>query len=241
MRNGVATEDTSISQHRGVILKIIITWLCIFLLLGFLIASRSAASAVTMSIIPEVPKTGEPIVATFNLSNPSDEPSTTSYQLYVNGKLVKSGTATIAPQASAKYQYAYENFLERGEQVNFVLKTSSDSGDIDKIVSLPAYPSQLMSSFVSLAAFSTSVMSSMISMEYFSDTFGSSSSGLNTGVIVGIVLIALLIFLELTQAVRAGQKKTLGSYREGFTTISAILFIIFVGMVFTKIVMIVTT
>ncbi|MFC1892908.1 hypothetical protein ACFLYR_02565 [Chloroflexota bacterium] len=240
MHNGIVAEDTPVSQHRGIMLKIFIAWLCIFLLIGFLIASRSAASTVTMSIIPEVPKTGEPIVVTFNLSNPSHEPSTTSYQLYVNGSLVESGTATIAPQAAAKYQYAYENSLERGEQVNFVLKTSSDSGDINKKVSLPAYPPQLMSSFVSLAAFSTSVMSSMVSMEYFGDAFGT-TSGLNTGVIVSIVLIVLLIFLELTQVVRASRKRILGSYRTGFTTISTILFIIFVGMVFTKVVMIVTT
>ena len=232
---------TKASQHKGLILKIAIVWLSTFLLLGFLIATRSGASPITISIIPEVPKTGEPIVATFNISNPSDEPSTTSYQLYVNGGLVESGSATIASQASSKYQYAYLNTLERGEQVNFVLKTSSDSGSFDKIVSLPKYPPQLMSSFVSFAAFSTSVMSSMVSMEYFNDTFGT-TSGVNTGIIVAIVLIVLLIFLELTQAIPASGRVTIiGSYRAGFSTISTILFIIFIGMVFTKVVMIIAT
>jgi len=229
------------NQHKGLILKIAIVWLCTFVLLGFLIATRSAANPITMSIIPEAPKTGEPIVATFNISNPSDEPSTTSYQLYVNGKLLESGSATIAPLSSSKYQYAYKNTLERGEQVNFVLKTSSDRGSFDKMVSLPAYPSQLMSSFVSFAAFSTSVMSSLISMEYFNDTFGT-TSGLNAGIIVSIVLIALLIFLELTQAITTGKGITiLGSYRAGFRNMSTILFIIFIGMVFTKVVMIIAT
>ena len=229
------------SQHKGLMLKVVIVWLCTFALFGFLIASRSAVNPVTMSIIPEVPKTGQPIVATFNINNPSDEPSTTSYQLYVNGRLVESGRTTIAPQASSKYQYAYKNMLERGEQVNFVLKTISDSGSFDKIVSLPAYPSQLMSSFVSFAAFSTSVMTSMISMEYFTGTFGI-TTGINTGLIVAAVLLALLIFAELTQAVITGQKVTiLGSYRAGFSTMSTILFIIFIGMVFTKVVMIMAT
>ena len=229
------------SQQKGLILKIGITWLCIFLLAGFLIAMRSAASPITMSIIPEVPRVGEPIVATFNINNPSDAPSTTSYQLYVNGRLVESGSASIAPQASSKYQYAYTNPLERGEQVNFVLKTSSDSGSFDKMVSLPAYPSQLMSSFVSFAAFSTSVMSSMISVEYFTDTFGT-TAGLNTGIIIFIILIALLIFLELTQAITLGKGITiLGSYRVGFRNMSTILFIIFIGMAFTKVVMVIAT
>ncbi len=241
MSNKVATKDNLTRRHKGLILKLIIAWLCIFLLVGFLIATGSAASPITMSIIPEVPKTGEPVVATFNISNPSDKPATTQYQLYVNGRLVESGGTTIAPGSSSKYQYAHKNYLERGEQVNFVLKTSSGSDNFEKRVSLPAYPSQLMSSFVSFAAFSTSVMSSMISMEYFNDTFGT-TSGINTGIIVAIVLIALLIFLELTQAVTAGQKMTiLGSYRAGFSTMGTILFIIFIGMVFTKVVMILAT
>jgi hypothetical protein len=237
----VTAEATLTRQHQGLILKIAIVWLCVFLLLGFVIAARSADSPTTMSVIPEVPKTGEPIVATFSMNNPSDESQVTGYQLYVNGRLVESGTTTVAPQTSATHQYAYQNSLERGEQVNFLLKTSSDDGNSDKIVSLPAYPSQLMSSFVSFAAFSTSVMSSMVSMEYFDDAFGT-TGGINTGVIIAIILVALLLFLEITQAVTAGQKMAiLGSYRAGFTTMSTILFIIFVGMVFTKIIMILAT
>lgn len=229
------------ASQRGLILKIAITCLCTFLLLGFLIAARSVTSPVTMSVIPEVPRTGEPIVATFNLNNPSNEPLTTSYQLYINGKLVESGSTTLTPQASTKYQYAYKNSLERGEQVNFVLKTSSDSGSFDKMVSLPAYPPQLMSSFVSFAAFSTSVMSSMISMEYFSDIFGA-AAGINTGMIICLILAALLIFLELTQATITGRRiSIISSYRAGFTTMSTILFIIFIGMVFTKVVMVTAT
>ncbi|MBA7682019.1 hypothetical protein ES703_90365 [subsurface metagenome] len=229
------------SQYKGLILKVGIVWLCIFLLVGFLAAARSAAGPVTMSIIPEVPKAGEPIVVTFNISNPSDELSTTSYRLYVNGKLTENGSATVAPQGSSKHQYAYTNSLERGEQVNFVLKTSADSGSFVKAVSLPAYPPQLMSSFVSFAAFSTSVMSSMISMEYFTGTFGT-TSGINTGIIVSVILIALLIFLELTQVITASKKTAiLVGYRAGFSTLSTILFVILIGMVFTKVVMVITT
>jgi hypothetical protein len=231
----------STGPNQGLIIKTAIVWLCIFLLIGFLVAARAASDTVTLSVIPEVPKTGEPVVATFNLNNPDDEPVTTSYELYVNGSLLQSGSTTIAPQSSSRYQYAYNNSLERGEQANFVLKTSSANGEIDKIVSLPAYPPQLMSSFVSFAAFSTSVMSSMISMEYFNDTFGA-ASGLNTGIIIAIVLIVLLPFLELTQAVTAGNKTTtMVSYRASFANVASILFIIFVGMVFTRVVMIIAT
>jgi len=156
-----------IGQHKGLILKIVMTWLAIFALLGFFIATRSSGDQIIMSVMPEIPRVREPVVVTFDLNNPDTEPSTRSYRLYANGSLVGSGTTIVAPQASAKYQYAHTNYLERGEQVSFFLEASSDNGNMNKMVSLPPYPPQLMSSFVSFAAFSTSVMSSMLSMEYF--------------------------------------------------------------------------
>jgi len=229
------------SNHKELILRIAITWLCTILLIGFLIAIRSAAGPITMLVLPEAPKEGEPIIATFTISNPDDTPLKTNYQLYVNGKLIENGSATVAPQNKIKHQYACKNSLKRGEQVNFVLKTSSDRGNFDKIVSLPPYPSQLMSSFVSFAAFSTSVMSSMISSEYFTNTFDT-TSGFNTGITICFVLIALLIFLELTQAIAVGRQITiLGTYRASFRIVSTILFVIFIGMVFTKVVMTMAT
>ena len=226
------------ARYKGLTLKIVIIWLCIFLLAGFLIAARSNAGPVTLSVIPEVPKTREPIVATLRVSNLTDVPSETNYQLYVNGTLVESGSMVVAPRDSSKHQYAYTNYLERGEQVNFTLKTSSASGNYIKVVSLPAYPPQLMSSFVSFAAFSTSVMSAMISMEYFNDTFGTTNS-INTGIIVAVVLSLLLIFLELSQTSVSGRGITiLGRYRISLGNMAAILLVIFLGMVFTRVVMI---
>ena len=233
-------ERVMASEYKGIILKMAIVWLSIFVVLSFFAATPRVADPVSMSIIPEVPKTNEPIVATFNIANPTDRASTTGYELYVNSKLVESGVATIAPRNSTKYQYAWKNTLEIGEQVNFVLRTNSASGNFEKRVSLPAYPSQLMSSFVSMAAFSTSVMSSLISIEYFDAAFGTTNS-INTGIIVSLILVGLLLFLELTQAVTANTKTPiLISYRTHFSTLSSILLVIFVAMVITKVVMIMT-
>jgi hypothetical protein len=98
-----------------------------------------------------------------------------------------------------------------------------------------------MSSFVSFAAFSSSVMSSMISMEYFNSTFGT-ISGINTGMIVVIILAVLLIFLELSQSIAVNKVGGIISrYRAGFTILSTILFIIFLGMIFTKVVLVLAT
>jgi hypothetical protein len=222
---------------KGQILKITIVWLSIFILAGFVIAKNST-DRVTLSVFPETPKSGEPIVITFSFSNPIDKPSATSYILYINGEIAESGSVILAPQSDFKHQYAYANPLLRGEQVNFTLKTNSETGEHAKIVSLPAYPPQLMSSFVSFAAFSTSVMSTMISMEYFTDAFGS-DKGVNTGIIISIILSAILIFLELSQAAKVNNEVSiLSRYRINLRNLSMILIVIFMGMVFTRTIMI---
>jgi len=223
------------------VLKIGITWLCIILLAVFFIAMKSNTDPITLSILPEVPRENEPIVTTFDISNATNLPATTSYQLYVNGRLAESGSVTIAPRSSTRHQYAYMNSLKRGEQVSFLLKTHSDRGDSVKVISLPAYPPQLMSSFVSFAAFSTSMMSSMISMEYFTSSFGT-TGGINTGIIISIILIVLIAFLELAQAKPVGRRiGILDRYKFNFNNMATILFIIFAGIVFTRVVMIIST
>ncbi len=156
-------------------------------------------------------------------------------------ELMKEGATTIPSGSSKLYKYAYKNPLELGEQLKFMVRTRSEKGDYEKIVSSPPYPPQVWSSFVSFASFSTSVMSSMSTMTYYQSSFGS-DMGLNIGLIATAVLIGLLIFLELTKSsLQQGTVATLGRLRLRFNTVTWILFIIFMGMFYTKVVMILTT
>ena len=223
----------------GLKLRIAIVWLAIFLVAIFAYGMMSASRPVSISAIPEVPQEAEPIIVTFKLKNPSPQTSTIEYQFYANGELLRTGVATIAPLCSKEYQYVYKNPLQIGEQVNFVVKAASGQDRWEKIVSMPAYPPQIWSSFVSFASFSTSVMTSMTTMTYYQSSFGT-QDGWNIGLILSLVLIALLVFLELTWT--RMRRKTLtivGSLRTRFGSLSLLLFIIFMGMVFTKIVLII--
>lgn len=231
-------------NQRGIKLKVIIIWLALLLMGSFWLTMRPGSDPVSLAVVPEVPRQGEPIIASFKLNNPSSEAISTEYQFYANGELMKEGTAFIAPGSSMLYQYAYKNPLELGEQVNFMVKTRSPRGSCEKVVSLPSYPPQIWSSFVSFASFSTSVMGFMSSMTYYQSTFGSDMefTGFNVGLLCSIVLIGLLIFLELTQPMV--ERKTvavLGRLRIRFSTVTWILFIIFMGIVYTKVAMILAT
>ncbi len=229
------------SEHRGAMLKLVPIWLGIILLCSFLFSMEGTTGQVSLTAMPEVPKQGNPIVATFKINNPSSGDLVTRYQLYANGKLFTEGAANIAAGMSQTYRYAYENTLQIGEQVTFMARTQSELGNDEINVSIPPYAPQIWSSFVSFASFSTSLMGSngaMGSMTYYQSTFG--IDALNVGVVITMVLLLLLIFRELTQPVlaRSGTMATWARLRIKFSTLTWILLLIFIGLIFTRTAMI---
>lgn len=229
------------SRERTTAFKLAIVCLTILLIGSFWLTTRVSSEPVSLVVVPEAPRQGEPILATVKLNNPSSEVLVTSYQFYANGELLKEGATTIAPTSSKTYQYAYTNPLKMGEQLNFMVRMQSELGNYERAVSSPPYPPQVWSSFISFASFSTTVMSSMSTMTYYRSTFGS-DMGLNVGIIAALVLITLLIYLELTQPLlRQKTVAVLGKLRLRFSTVTWILFIIFMGIVYTKIVMVLAT
>jgi hypothetical protein len=222
------------------------------LLLGSVLVSMNAKSdPVVITVQPEVPKEGTPILVTFYLNNPSILQNRVSYEFYANGQLLLSGSTIIPPASNKKFVYLYPEAPALGERVTFIVKTDSDQGDFEKVISMPAYPPQVWSSFVSFASFSTSLMgtssmgasmgssmgSSLTSVTYYDRTFVN-STGLNVGLTFSMVLIILLVFLELTEPIEGKGFKILG-LRIRFSKLSAVLFTVFMGMVFTKVVMII--
>jgi hypothetical protein len=247
-------------KNRSQSLKLTIVWLTVFLLGLLWISTRAASDPVSVAVIPEVPREGEPVLAVFKLNNASPSALSTRYQFYVNGVLLKEGSTTLSPDSSKTYQQVYRSQVKLGEQATFAARVSSSEGTYEKVISVPPYPPQLWSSFVSFASFSTSVMSSMSSAIYYSSIFGPEKE-LNAGIILFLTLIMLLIFLELTQelpvrlfhqpmsartanssissATGAGKRlPLLGGLRRRFSTVTWILLIIFVCTVYTKVVLI---
>ena len=229
------------NDGRDVKFKLAVIWLAIILMGSFWLTMRGTGEPVTLVVLPEAPRQGEPIIATFKMNNPRAEAVTTEYRFYVNGKLLEEGKTTIAGNSGETYKYAYANTFPIGQQLNFVVKTQSELGNYEKVVSAPPYPPQIWSSFVSFASFSTSVMSSMSTMTYYQSTFGS-DIGRGLGVIMSLVLLALLVFVELAQPVlQDGRVAVLGRLRIRLSAVSWILFIIFMGIVYTKVVLLLGT
>lgn len=229
------------SKRRSAFFKLALLWLGILLLGSFWLTVRGTSDPVSMVVVPEVPREGDPIIATFKLNNPSSQALVTRYEFYANGELLKEGVTTIVPASGKTYQHAYNNSLKLGEQLNFVVKTQWEQVIHTKVLSSPPYPPQVWSSFVSFASFSTSVMSSMSTMTYYQSLFVSDTE-FNVGLICTGVLITLLIFLELTKPVMEGRTvAVIGRLRIRFSTVTWLLFVIFMGIVYSTVMMILAT
>lgn len=228
------------AKNHSLTTKIALLWLAILLMGSFWLTTRVSLDPVSLVVLPKVPREGEPIVATIKLNNPSSVPVSFTYELYVNGVMMKEGVTSLPSRTAKVYQYAYENRLKPGEQVNFVVKAVSQLGRHEKIVSLPSYPPQVLSSFVSFASFSTSLMSSLSTMTYYQTTFGKHLD-FNLGILFTVVLVTLLIFLELSQPIlRLRTINVLGRLQIRFSVVTWILFIIFMGIFYTSIIMIIS-
>ena len=64
----------------GIKLKIMIIWLAVLLMGSFWLTVRATSDPVNLAVVPEVPREGEPIIATFKLNNPASQTVCTEYQ-----------------------------------------------------------------------------------------------------------------------------------------------------------------
>ncbi|MFC1991649.1 hypothetical protein ACFLVC_02860 [Chloroflexota bacterium] len=221
------------SNNKSIGFKLVVIWIAIVFLVSFLLTITGSSDPVNIVVLPEVPRQDQPIVATVKLNNESSLPSVIRYHFFANGELIMDGTTEVSPYSSKMYQYAYRNPINIGEQVHFIVRTQSETGNHEEIISSPPYPPQVFSSFISFASFSTSVMSSMITMTYYNNTFGK-NIGLNLGIVFTVVLMCLLIFLELSSTTSTMDSTAIISrLRINMNTVTWIVFIIFIGIVYT--------
>jgi len=227
-------------DEKGIHFKLVIICLLIVIACGFWLSVRENLQPVNITVMPVVPREGEPVLVTFRLTNPSSRALLTYYKLYVNGELLTEGETTIPPASSETHQYAYGNPLSLGTQLNFAVSSGSEGLEYEKVVSLPSYSPQILSSFISFASMSQSMMGFMSTMSYYQSSFGG-NVGLSVGIILAMVLTALLVFMELTHPVVEGKELArLGTLRIKFSTVTWILLIIFLGMLYTRMMIIIT-
>ncbi len=219
-------------------LRVVIIWLAILCLAGFAYAFHSTSDPVNLTVIPEVPRPGEPVLIKYEFNNTGPRSVPVTYDLFIDDQKAKSGTAVLDPFSTKQYSYVYLSNLELGNQSHFALRASLPDGSYERSVSLPAYPPHVWSSFVSMAALTSSEMGNLSSMDYYRETLFNDRRT-QVGIVMGLVLLALLVFREVNRPPEYGNTvNTLVSLRFAFATLTIILLIIFASMVFTRVAMI---
>jgi hypothetical protein len=220
-----------------------IIWLVIVLLGAFYLTTLRSHDLASLVVVPEVPRLGKPVIVTFKLNNASAAVSANDYQLFMDGKLLESGTVMLPPDVSKQYEYIYLSSLPVGSNSSFLLKVHGSDGDYQKMVATPPFQPQLASSFVSFAAFSTTMMTSMASADYYNSTF-QQAAYVNVGLVCSLVLFCILIFLELFRAAvgdpLSGGMVSTKIQRLAFdiSPLTWTLLAIFIAMVYTRVIMI---
>ncbi len=219
-------------------LVLVIILLAVVVSAIFAYGMHSASDVVTVSVIPHAPRKGEPVILTVNLNNPGATAAPISYEIFVNHARVQGGSVVLNPLASRKYSYLYLSDLELGEQAIFTVRASTPESEVEEVVTVPSYAPQVWTSFIAFASFSTTMMGSMASMIYYNDSFVQNQA-LQVGMVMALVLLLLLLFREVTMpAVQGVSGGAVVSLRVKFGMVVCLLLIIFLGMIFTRVVMI---
>src|SRR3990172_9124618 len=87
-----SVEKKSIKKlHFGIVLSLII----LLFLASILNSMNSTKDPISITVFPEVPKEGLPILVIFNLNNPALRVDMVQYELYANGILLTHGTTQL--------------------------------------------------------------------------------------------------------------------------------------------------
>ncbi|MBM2825958.1 MAG: hypothetical protein HW403_22 [Dehalococcoidia bacterium] len=226
-----------VSSRRDPRLRLVVIWLAIIAALAFWMGSAPYQDPMRFTVLPQVPRIGEPLSLTLELSGTKDVGQAFQFELYANGKLVQQGSGHVLPGAHRRYTHSYPYTLGRGQQATFYAKAIIDGREFSKVVALPPYPPQVWSSFVSFASFSTSMMGSISTSVVYGTNF-KPRMGFNVGLAVVLVLLSLSVFQELTYPLQSeGRKSGLLQIHTRFQELLIPLLIVFLGIAYTLMVL----
>lgn len=223
------------------------------LFLAVLLASSLSmqSEVLTVRTFPTVTKENEPLVITVTLNNIRLKPQKYRLGLYVDGEQVATTEALLEPSATQSFTYTRAS-PKTGEALRvYVEAINLDTGEkCREYLNIPQSPPELWISFSAFSSFATSLTSttsttSLATITYYLNTMGMAAQeaagqpAINTGIIVSITLILLLVFIELTDPAYGKIGRKIAALRDRYGTLSASLLLIFAGIVLTKVVMII--
>ncbi len=228
-----------------------------FLFLAIILfnSHNQTSNVLNLSHFPSTPRENEPFTIRAMIKNTADEARRYSLRMYVDGEetmysestfdalSTQSSTLTIkSPKLGTAIRiYAEATDLETGE--TYTQSLLMPQNPPEAWMSFASF-SSLTTLLLSSSSSSSSMMSSSFTISYYKNTVGLTQSAarlsINIGLIASVTLVALLIFIELTNPVFGNFGLNLKKLRDRYSLLTANLLLVFVGLVLTRIVMIIS-
>lgn len=256
LRGGSVNRSTGEPEKRSKHLRHVGWAVVLFLSVLLVSLFQRQSSTLTLSCFPASPRGDEPFVVAAAVNNLAGEPQTYSVRMFVDGVQVFAGESRL--DASSTHSFTYTRPAPKpGSSVKiyaeaFNLETRARCSDV---ILVPASPPELWMSFTAFSAFAprpfssySSAISSMLSIAYYQFLMGifsstqqamADQSPIGVGHMMSIVLIGLLMFLQITEPSYRGIGRRIALLRKKYGLLVVSLLFVFVGMVFTRVVLII--
>jgi len=226
-------------------LKTFAVWAAILFLVTFNASLLNTVwQVVNIIYYPTLPQEGQPIVIMFTIKNFDPNEQAYGFWFYVDGVPIMTGTTVVSAGAYKQFKYITISPGMVGKSMKAYVRVQSlnSHASYEKQIQIPPYPPEIWSSFSSFATFSSTLMGYMTTLSYYMTTMDQASlySGLNMGLTFSLTLIGLLVFLELSDPTYGKIGTRVLNFRKRYGLLTVALLIIFISMVLTKIVLIIS-
>jgi len=200
----------------------------------------------------------EPFVVTALVRNAAHEPRTYSINIFVDGLKVLESTSKLEGASLLSFTYT-SGWPKLGSATRIyieVLDVESGAVYSDSVL-VPSSPPEVWMSFAAFSSFATSLlsssssssssaMSSTFTIVYYLNVMGLSSAlgqsalpFFNVGLVMTLTLVLLLVFVEVTDPSYGKLAAWVTRLRRRYGLLATGLLLIFLGMVLTRVVMII--
>ncbi len=239
--------------HRKNYYNFVLIFIVVFLSILLLNSLSMQRNILTLEYFPTVTREDEPFTITASVRNTDYEPRTYRVSIFVDGQQVLATESRLDASTTQSFTYTRAS-PELGSAVRIYAEALNQETGVkfSDIILVPQSPPEVWLSFAAFSSFATSLtsssssaMSSSFTIRYYQNTMnisapeGSFLSPINVGLVISIVLIVLLIFIEITDPSYGKLGRRVKQLRSKYGLLAGSLLMIFLGMVLTRIVMII--
>ena len=231
-----------------------LAYVFLFLVIILFNSFDQTSDVLNLSHFPSIPRENEPFTIRAMIKNTAVEPRKYSLTMYIDGDAVMASESTFDPLSTQSSTLTLES-----PPLGSALRIYAEAIDLEtgdkytQSLLMPQSPPEAWMSFASFSSLtslllsssssSSSSMSSSFTISYYKNTIGLSEStvrwSINIGLIASITLVALLVFIELTNPGFSDLGPRLKGLRARYSLLTANLLLVFIGLVLTRIVIII--